>query len=95
MNQRFVPARPRAGIHNHGRVDSVGLMTMGPRFRGEEASQFVARKPGDQRGISLMVRTTLEVGRELTVGSLFSFITISSYCGSGCSGVLATMCTTL
>src|SRR6266542_13057 len=39
-----------------------------------------------QCGISLIVRTTLEVGRLLTVGSLFSFCTSSSYCASVCNG---------
>ena len=46
-------------------------------------------------GISVMVRITLEVGRELTVGSLFSFCTISSYSASVCSGAFGTMCTIL
>src|SRR6266496_3805783 len=48
-----------------------------------------------QCGISLIVRTTLEVGRLLTVGSLFSFCTSSSYCASVCNGAFGTMCTTL
>ncbi len=48
-----------------------------------------------QCGISLIVRTTLEVGRLLTVGSLFSFCTSSSYCASVRNGAFGTICTTL
>src|SRR5712672_1198576 len=44
---------------------------------------------------SEIVCTTLETGRELTVGSLASFSSSSSYCGSVCTGVLAFICTTL
>ncbi len=44
---------------------------------------------------SEIVCTTLETGRELTVGSLASFRTSSSYCGSVCTGALGIILTTL
>src|SRR5260221_5696828 len=44
---------------------------------------------------SEIVCTTLETGRELTVGSLASFTTSSSYCGRVCTGALAFIATTL
>ena len=44
---------------------------------------------------SEIVCTTLETGRELTVGSLASFKTSSSYCGRVCTGAFAFICTTL
>src|SRR3954447_14748555 len=44
---------------------------------------------------SEIVCTTLETGRELMVGSLASFSSSSSYCGSVCTGALAFICTTL
>ena len=40
-------------------------------------------------------RTTLETGRWLTVGSLASFISSSSYCGSDVTAVRGFMCTIL
>src|ERR1700692_2093033 len=42
-----------------------------------------------------IVCTTLETGRVLTVGNLASFRISSSYCGSVCTGALATILTTL
>src|SRR5262249_13452570 len=46
-------------------------------------------------GHSLMVRTTDEVGLSLTVGSLISLATISSYCGRVFTGSFGFMCTIL
>src|SRR5262249_50899157 len=43
---------------------------------------------------SLIVRTTEEVGRSLTVGSLASLATISSYWASVCTDSFGFMCTT-
>src|ERR1700730_6807539 len=42
-----------------------------------------------------IVCTTLETGRVLTVGNLASFRISSSYCGSDCTGALATILTPL
>jgi len=44
---------------------------------------------------SEIVCTTLETGRELTVGSFTSFMSSSSYCGSVWIGAFAFICTTL
>lgn len=48
-----------------------------------------------RQGYSEIVWTTLETGRALTVGSLASFASSSSYCGSVCTGVFARIATTL
>ena len=44
---------------------------------------------------SEIVCTTLETGRELTVGSLTSFRSSSSYCGRVCTGAFGIILTTL
>ena len=44
---------------------------------------------------SEIVCTTLETGRELTVGNLASLRTSSSYCAMVCTGALAIILTTL
>src|ERR1700730_10391422 len=48
-----------------------------------------------EAGYSEIVCTTLETGRELTVGSLASLITSSSYCGRVSTGALDRIATTL
>jgi hypothetical protein len=50
------------------------------------------RMRGDQ---SLIVRTTDDVGRLLTVGSFISFAICSSYCASVFTGSFARICTTV
>ena len=78
----------------------------GPRIRAEQepcadrvrqpCSDLAAKlQLPDARDQSLIVRTTEEVGRSLTVGSLISFATISSYCAMVLIGSLAFMCTSL
>ena len=51
--------------------------------------------PSADRSYSEMVCTTLETGRELTVGSFTSFTSSSSYCGRVSTGAFAFICTTL
>ena len=50
---------------------------------------------GHPRRYSEIVCTTLETGREVTVGNFASFISASSYCGSVCTGAFGFICTTL
>src|SRR4051794_29362759 len=57
------------------------------------ALDAASRHPGGR--YSEMVCTTLDTGREVTVGSLASFISTSSYCGSVCTGAFGFICTTL
>ena len=47
------------------------------------------RRCRGRQGYCEIVCTTLETGRSLTVGSLASFRSSSSYCGSVCTGALA------
>jgi hypothetical protein len=49
----------------------------------------------DPVSYSETVVTTLDTGRWLTVGSLASFMSASSYCGSVCTGSFARIATTL
>ena len=62
--------------------------------------QWHERYPTDSEvwraiGYSEIVCTTLETGRALTVGSLTSFWSSSSYDAMVCTGALAFICTTL
>src|SRR5439155_26768842 len=90
----------RRGSHCIDRPAVTGPGTQSLRVPGIKSGQALGRDDEVRNvrrhcGISVMVRITLEVGRELTVGSLFSFCTISSYSASVCSGAFGTMCTIL
>ena len=69
-------------------IDNVIVMRIAIPSKQDDASQGLA-------GTSLIVRTTLSVGRWLTVGSFWSLSTASSNCGRVVTWSLGTMWTTL
>ena len=80
------------------RHDVAGVREL-PVRRDDDIAFDAQRRHGFVRsaeaGYSEIVCTTLETGRELTVGSLASFSRSSSYCGMVCTGALARIATTL
>ena len=62
---------------------------------GDDDIAVDAQRHGDGGVYSETVVTTLETGRELTVGSLRSLMTSSSYFAMTCTGALARIATTL
>ena len=74
-------------------VRSSRLMDRSPSARAVNDPGSVTA--AGRQGYSEIVWTTLETGRALTVGSLTSLASSSSYCGSICTGVFARIATTL
>ena len=84
----------RAMMDECSRSRSTGPLSLSSR------SARAVNDPGSipaagRLGYSEIVWTTLETGRALTVGSLASFVSSSSYFGSVCTGVFARIATTL
>ena len=66
-----------------------------PAIGGDDDIAFDTQPGHVARNYSEIVCTTLETGREETVGSLTSLTSSCSYCGSTCTGALARIATTL
>jgi len=66
-----------------------------PDARAADSAWAATAPRLDPVSYSETVVTTLDTGRWLTVGSLASFMSASSYCGSVCTGSFARIATTL
>jgi hypothetical protein len=102
--------KQRAGSQTGVVASIAAALEVGPRIGAEQKPcddpcRQPCKRPGgswrarlklpDARDQSLIVRTTDDVGRLLTVGSFISFATYSSYCASVFTGSFARICTTL
>ena len=89
--ERFVALEFQFVRHDIARVGEHAV-------RGDDDITFDTQRRHDgvsRTGYSETVWTTLETGRELTVGSFRSLTMSSSYCAIVCTGVLARIATTL
>ena len=88
----FAGMIPKSGSQFSERSSSNNKLE---RDGGSKESHPALQNNRARESYSLIVRITEVVGRVLTVGSLISLATISSYCGRLLSVSLAFICTTL
>src|SRR3954451_21129855 len=87
-----IPFRPRTLVHP---ASARGHLRAFPRPTRSHSPRYADGTSCAAEVYSEIVWTTLETGREVTVGSLASLRTSASYCASVCTGAFAIILTTL